>query len=112
MREETVEIKLLLSSSNDNWDSKENTNEMIIDKASDVLDLSQVSDSLCIKSGEGDSNCELFMRLLNPTDQEIDIAITLLTRGAIMQMHSGVWQSYNLNTIAKSAHFYFEPKRK
>lgn len=64
-----MEIRLILSASNDQWDNKDKAMTMIIEKASDVLDLSDVSDTLCIESGEDDSNCELFMRLFNPSDQ-------------------------------------------
>ena len=35
-----------------------------------------------------------------------------MTRQAIIQMHNGVWQSFSLNSIAKSAHFYFQPTDK
>lgn len=45
-------------------------------------------------------------------DLELDIAITLLSRHNIIEMKDGLWQSYSLNVIAKSAHFYFTPRNK
>ena len=45
-------------------------------------------------------------------DYEIDIALTLMTRHAVIQMQDGVWQSFGLNSVAKTAHFFFEPRNK
>lgn len=35
-----------------------------------------------------------------------------MTRQAIIELHTGIWQSFALNSVAKSAHFFFEPRVK
>ena len=45
-------------------------------------------------------------------DIEVDIAITLMSQHTILEIKDGIWQSFPLNTVAKSAHFYFHPRDK
>ena len=52
------------------------------------------------------------MKLQNFISMEIDIAITLMGRDEIIQLQSGVWQSFDLHSVAKSAHFFYDPKLK
>lgn len=35
-----------------------------------------------------------------------------MTRHTILELKDGLWQSYSLNSIAKTAHFYFFPRNK
>lgn len=48
--------------------------------------------------------------LHNNMDIEIDIAITLMSRNSIIELKDGVWQGFDLSTIAKTAHFFFYPQ--
>lgn len=50
------------------------------------------------------------MSLTNKMDREIDIAITLMEHHTILELKDGIWQSFSLNNIAKSSHFYFFPR--
>lgn len=43
---------------------------------------------------------------------EIDIAITLMSQHTILELKDGIWQSFPLNSIAKTSHFYFHPRHK
>jgi hypothetical protein len=43
-------------------------------------------------------------------DDEVDIAITLLIKDSIIELKDGIWQNYNLNLIASTSHFYFQPQ--
>lgn len=45
-------------------------------------------------------------------DIEVDIAITLMSMHSILEVKDGIWQSFPLNAIAKTAHFYFHPRNK
>ena len=74
------------------------------------MDLSQVSEDLCTQEGEEDTNCEVFIILQNKMEMEIDIALTLMSRHSVIELKDGVWQSFDLNSIAKTAHFYFYPR--
>lgn len=69
--------------------------KMVIDTESDVLDLEDVSKELCEEEGEAD--CQIFLRVVNTMDIEIDITLTLLVRDAIIELKDGLWQSYNEN---------------
>lgn len=50
------------------------------------------------------------MDLQNQMDMEIDVAITLMSRNTILELKDGLWQSYSVNEIAKTTHFYFNPR--
>lgn len=82
---------------------------MVIDKPSDVLDLSQISKTLC-ETVDDDDSCEIAVELQNQMDIEIDIAITLMSQHTILEIKDGIWQSFPLNSVATSAHFYFHPR--
>ena len=41
---------------------------------------------------------------------EIDIAITLMTREGVIELHDGIWQSFQVNKLSKTSHFYFYPR--
>lgn len=43
---------------------------------------------------------------------EIDIAITLMTRHSLIELQEGIWQTFSLNSVAESSHFYFMPEHK
>lgn len=43
-------------------------------------------------------------------DIEVDIAITLMSQHTILEIKDGIWQSFPLNSVAKSSHFYFHPR--
>lgn len=52
------------------------------------------------------------LTLQNSMDIQIDIAITLMESHSIIQLKDGLWQSFSLNNVAKTTHFYFSPKQK
>ena len=111
-KEEKVDVKMALATSND-WE-KLNKDEIMyleINKINDILDLNDFSEKLCINSGEGETNCELFMILYNNMDKEVDISITLMGRNEVIEMQTGLWQSFDLHSVAKTAHFYYSPKK-
>ena len=72
------------------------------------MDLSLVSEKLC-KENEGE-NCEIYIQLENRMPVEADITITLVTDNAIIELKDGIWQSYAVNDVTTSSHFYFLPK--
>jgi hypothetical protein len=39
-------------------------------------------------------NCELFLRLENKMDIELDITLNLMMRDSIIELQDGVWNSY------------------
>lgn len=41
---------------------------------------------------------------------EVDITITLLVKESVIELKDGLWQTFSINTIAESSHFYFFPK--
>ncbi len=41
---------------------------------------------------------------------EIDVTITLVTENSIIELKDGIWQSYAVNDVTSSSHFYFLPK--
>lgn len=43
-------------------------------------------------------------------DSEIDLTLTLMVKDSVIELKDGLWQSYALNEIASSSHFYFIPK--
>lgn len=43
-------------------------------------------------------------------DVEVDVTITLLTTDVIIELKDGIWQNYDINEAASTAHFYFLPK--
>ena len=45
-------------------------------------------------------------------DKQVDISITLMGRDEVIELRSGLWQSFDLHSVAKTAHFYFSPKKK
>jgi hypothetical protein len=65
---------------------------------------------LCIAGG--DIQCEIFMRMVNAMKIEVDVTITLLVKDSVIELKDGLWQTYAINTIAKSSHFYFLPQTK
>lgn len=43
---------------------------------------------------------------------EIDITLTLLVKDSVIELKDGLWQTYAINTVAKTSHFYFLPTTK
>jgi hypothetical protein len=43
---------------------------------------------------------------------EIDITVTLLVKDSVIELKDGLWQTYAINTIARTSHFYFLPTTK
>jgi hypothetical protein len=41
---------------------------------------------------------------------ELDVTITLLIKDSIIELKDGIWNTYPINNIAKTNHFYFLPK--
>lgn len=50
--------------------------------------------------------------MVNNMDIEIDITLTLLVKDSVIELKDGLWQTYAINTIAKTSHFYFLPTTK
>lgn len=42
----------------------------------------------------------------------MDITVTLLVKDSVIQLKDGLWQTYAINTIAQTSHFYFLPSHK
>jgi hypothetical protein len=57
-------------------------------------------------------NCELFVRMINKMEVEIDITVTLMIKETIIELKDGIWGSYQINKVAENTHFYFLPKNK
>lgn len=45
-------------------------------------------------------------------DMQIDITITLMTKHSVIELKDGLWQTFALNSVASSSHFYFFPQHK
>ena len=43
-------------------------------------------------------------------DIQIDITITLMTKHSIIELKDGLWQTFALNSVASTSHFYFSPQ--
>ncbi len=43
---------------------------------------------------------------------QIDVTLTLLVKDSVIELKDGQWQTYAINTIAQTSHFYFLPKTK
>ena len=98
-------------SATEEWDPKKGK-EFTIDKQSDVLQLDDVADEVCLTASESTENCELFLQIKNNMEMEIDISLTLMSKHAIIELKEGIWETYALNSIASSSHFYFLPHHK
>ncbi len=72
-----------------------------------MLQLKDVSKELCEKQGE--DSCEIFIRITNSMDAEIDLTVNLMVKNSIIELKDGIWQSYAENSIATSSNFYFYP---
>ena len=106
---ENIDIDLKMNNA-DNYDEMEKYGSITIDQEVDVLDLAPASKLLCRKEEGG--NCELFMRLKNKMSVEVDITVTLLMHDAIIELKDGIWQSYGINEMSATSHFWFAPKQK
>ena len=73
-----------------------------------MLNIEPVSQKLCAE--EGEENCELFLKLTNKMNVEVDVTITLMEENAVVELKDGIWQTYDINEAASTAHFYFLPK--
>lgn len=45
-------------------------------------------------------------------EMEIDISLTLMSKDSIIELKDGIWETYALNSVASSSHFYFFPHHK
>jgi len=43
-------------------------------------------------------------------DMQIDITITLMTKHSVIELKDGLWQTFALNSVASTSHFYFSPQ--
>jgi len=48
--------------------------------------------------------------MVNEMNVELDVTVTLLIKDSIIELKDGIWNSYHINSIAKTSHFYFLPK--
>ena len=105
---QNVKLPLMVFSS-DTW-TDPGVKHFDIDKDSDVLNLKDVSEELCHE--EGQNQCEIFLRIANTMDREIDLTLTLMVKDSVIELKDGIWQTYSINSVAKTSHFYFLPKEK
>jgi hypothetical protein len=54
--------------------------------------LKEISSVLCQE--EGADSCEIFLRITNKMDIEVDISVTLLMRNAVVELKDGIWQAF------------------
>lgn len=71
--------------------------------------MNDVSEKVCVSEGENVDNCEVFIQIVNNMDMQIDISTTLMAKHSVIEMKDGLWQTFALNSVAQSAHFYFYP---
>ena len=45
-------------------------------------------------------------------DIQIEVTITLLVKDSVIELKDGLWQTYALNTVAQTSHFYLLPTTK
>ena len=102
-----LDLKLQVFNSDDDW-KNDKVILFVIDNLADHLDLKDVSEQLCEKGG--DEYCEIFIKITNSLDMEIDITLTLMLEHSIIELKDGVWQSFPVNKISTSSHFYFFPR--
>jgi hypothetical protein len=101
-------INLLATvSRTDEYKNKDKTAQYKIDRQTDVINIALLIEKLC---GEEVNDCELFLRLENKMDVEADVTLTLMVSDAVVELKDGIWQTYDVNEAASSAHFYFLPK--
>ena len=43
-------------------------------------------------------------------DMQIDITVTLMTKHSVIELKDGLWQTFALNSVASTSHFYFFPQ--
>lgn len=94
-------------SNEDKWTDKK-VQHFEIEEATDTLNLKDVSEELCQE--EGEVTCEIFVRIANSMDVEVDLTLTLIVKDSVIELKDGLWQSYAINEIAQTAHFYFVPR--
>ena len=98
----------MMVNNKDEWTKIDPKRSFIIDQASDVLQLKDVSEALCVT--EGSEQCEIFVKIINTMDSEVDLTLNLMVKNSIVELKDGIWQSYAENAIASSSNFYFYPK--
>ena len=59
------------------WTSSD-VKSFTIDHAVDILNLKDVSEELC--QAEGEVECEIFIKIINKMDVELDITLTLMVK--------------------------------
>ena len=102
---ETVDLTATLSRT-DQYKDKDKTAEFKIDRQTDMVSIATVAQKLC---GE-ESDCELYLRVVNNMDVEADLTLTLMVQDVVIELKDGIWQTYDVNEASSSAHFYFLPK--
>ena len=45
-------------------------------------------------------------------DMQIDITITLMTKHSVIELKDGLWQTFSLNSVAETSHFFFYPQHR
>jgi hypothetical protein len=86
-----VNIEMMVSNKNE-WAKISTDHSFVIDKASDVLQLKDVSEALC--KSEGAEQCEIFVKIINTMDSEVDLTLNLMVKNSIIELKDGIWQSY------------------
>lgn len=92
----------------DEYKDKDATVTYKIDRETDVIEIGKAAEKLC--SAESEKECEIFVRIRNDMQVEADVTITLLLSNSVIELKDGIWQTYDINEAAATAHFYFLPK--
>ena len=72
--------------------------------------MNEIADEVCLAKGESTENCQLWIRLENKMEMQIDITITLMTKHSVIELRDGLWQTFALNSVAETSHFFFIPQ--
>ena len=88
-----VDLQATLSRT-DEYSNKSATAEYHIDRQTDVISVSLVTQKLC---GQQIKDCEIFVRIWNKMEVEADVTLTLMVRDVVIELKDGVWQTYDIN---------------
>ena len=84
--------------------------EYNITRSHDSIDLEEYAAQLCDFSE--DDICDLFIDIKSHNEVKVDVTVAILSNNTVIELRSGLWQSYEMTELTSTNHFYYIPTNK
>lgn len=76
------------------------------------MSLNKFAEALCEAESKEATTCHLFLEFTNHGSHAVDVTLSIVGNSSIIQLRSGIWQSFVLSELTSTNHFTYVPSNK